>query len=155
MFSSDRHTPASREHVISTMQIAKSRHQLRADLSKRPCDQNSQIIAPSLMVRDACESTHQLTADDMLSTRAIANFAWKTMKILLQIIGIVILLLLATLATLKLKHQNDDGPSVLFPGGKLYRARSIRARNRTGPSRTMSSRSNSKPVILSVRDGYS
>jgi len=41
------------------------------------------------------------------------------MKILLQIVGILILLLLATLATLKLKHQNDDGPSVLFPGGKL------------------------------------
>jgi hypothetical protein len=41
------------------------------------------------------------------------------MKILLQIIGILVLLLLATLVTLKLKTQNNDGPSVLFPGGKL------------------------------------
>jgi len=71
------------------------------------------------MVRDACGGTHQVPTDDMLSSRAIANSVWKTMKILLQIVGILILLLLATLATLKLKHQNDDGPSVLFPGGKL------------------------------------
>jgi hypothetical protein len=41
------------------------------------------------------------------------------MKILLQIIGILVLLLLVTLGTLKLKHRNDDGPSVLFPGGEL------------------------------------
>jgi hypothetical protein len=41
------------------------------------------------------------------------------MKILLQIIGILVLLLLVTLGTLKLKHRDDDGPSILFPGGKL------------------------------------
>jgi hypothetical protein len=41
------------------------------------------------------------------------------MRILLQIIGLLLLLLGITLVTLKLKHQNDDGPSVLFPGGKL------------------------------------
>ena len=41
------------------------------------------------------------------------------MKLVLQIIGIFVLLLAVTLVTLKLKHQNDDGPSVLFPGGKL------------------------------------
>lgn len=41
------------------------------------------------------------------------------MKIILQIIGILVLLLAATLITLKLKNQNNDGPSVLFPGGKL------------------------------------
>lgn len=41
------------------------------------------------------------------------------MKLLLQILGIIVLLLAVTLLTLRLKHQNDDGPSVLFPGGKL------------------------------------
>lgn len=41
------------------------------------------------------------------------------LRILLQAIGLVAVLLGATLVTLKLKHQNDDGPSVLFPGGKL------------------------------------
>ena len=41
------------------------------------------------------------------------------LKITLQVIGLAVLLLAATIVTLKLKHQNADGPSVLFPGGKL------------------------------------
>jgi hypothetical protein len=41
------------------------------------------------------------------------------LKITLQIVGLVVLLLAATLITLKLKNQNADGPSVLFPGGEL------------------------------------
>lgn len=38
---------------------------------------------------------------------------------LIQIIGLVLLLLAVTIVTLKLKHQDADGPSVLFPGGEL------------------------------------
>ena len=41
------------------------------------------------------------------------------LKAALQILGIVVLLLVATVITLKLKYQNADGPSVLFPGGEL------------------------------------
>jgi hypothetical protein len=41
------------------------------------------------------------------------------LRLVLQIIGIVVLLVAVTLITLKLKHQNADGPSVLFPGGEL------------------------------------
>lgn len=41
------------------------------------------------------------------------------MKAVFQILGLLVLLLLVTLATLKLKHQGGDGPSRLFPGGKL------------------------------------
>ncbi len=41
------------------------------------------------------------------------------MKLAAQIVGIFVMLLLLTLGTLRLKHQDDDGPSVLFPGGKL------------------------------------
>ena len=41
------------------------------------------------------------------------------LKIIAQIVGLLLLLLAATLITLKLKHQNADGPSVLFPGGAL------------------------------------
>ncbi|NJN52492.1 MAG: hypothetical protein HC809_12785 [Gammaproteobacteria bacterium] len=41
------------------------------------------------------------------------------LKIILQIVGVLVLLLAATLITLKLKNQNADGPSVLFPGGAL------------------------------------
>jgi hypothetical protein len=40
-------------------------------------------------------------------------------KIVLQILGLIVLLLAATVITLKLKNQNADGPSVLFPGGEL------------------------------------
>ena len=41
------------------------------------------------------------------------------LRITLQVIGLVVLLLAATIVTLKVKHQSADGPSVLFPGGKL------------------------------------
>ena len=41
------------------------------------------------------------------------------LKIILQILGIMVLLLVVTLVTLTLKNQNADGPSVLFPGGEL------------------------------------
>jgi hypothetical protein len=40
-------------------------------------------------------------------------------RLALQIVGIIVLLLAATVITLKLKNQNADGPSVLFPGGEL------------------------------------
>lgn len=41
------------------------------------------------------------------------------LKVISQIAGLLVLLLVATLVTLTLKHQNADGPSVLFPGGEL------------------------------------
>ncbi len=40
-------------------------------------------------------------------------------KTLLQVLGLIVLVLGLTLVTLKLKHQNADGPSILFPGGAL------------------------------------
>jgi hypothetical protein len=40
-------------------------------------------------------------------------------RVILQIVGLLVLLLAATLITLKLKNRNADGPSVLFPGGAL------------------------------------
>ena len=41
------------------------------------------------------------------------------LKITAQILGLIVLLLAVTVITLKLKNQNADGPSVLFPGGEL------------------------------------
>jgi hypothetical protein len=41
------------------------------------------------------------------------------LRLALQIVGLMVLLLAATVITLKLKNQNADGPSVLFPGGEL------------------------------------
>ncbi len=40
-------------------------------------------------------------------------------RAILQIAGMIVLLLALTVITLKLKNQNADGPSVLFPGGEL------------------------------------
>jgi hypothetical protein len=40
-------------------------------------------------------------------------------RIALQVVGLFVLLLCATIVTLKLKHQSADGPSILFPGGEL------------------------------------
>ena len=41
------------------------------------------------------------------------------LRTIAQIVGLIALLLVLTLITLKLKHQDADGPSVLFPGGAL------------------------------------
>ena len=41
------------------------------------------------------------------------------MKLFLQIVGLLALLLCVTLVTLSFKHRGADGPSLLFPGGKL------------------------------------
>ena len=41
------------------------------------------------------------------------------MKLFLQILWLIALLLCVTLVTLSFKHRNADGPSLLFPGGKL------------------------------------
>ncbi len=43
----------------------------------------------------------------------------KTVKIILQVVGILILIPTVTLATLRFENRNADGPSILFPGGEL------------------------------------
>ncbi len=41
------------------------------------------------------------------------------LRIILQVIGIIVLIPLVTITTLRIDNQNADGPSILFPGGKL------------------------------------
>ena len=41
------------------------------------------------------------------------------LRIILQVIGVIILIPLVTIVTLKLAKQDQDGPSILFPGGEL------------------------------------
>lgn len=41
------------------------------------------------------------------------------LRIILQVIGVIILIPLVTMVTLKTHNQNADGPSILFPGGEL------------------------------------
>jgi hypothetical protein len=55
-------------------------------------------------------------SDGAIVTKSLGEPMIKT---ILQIFGIMVLLLAVTLITLKLKNQNADGPSVLFPGGEL------------------------------------
>ena len=41
------------------------------------------------------------------------------LRIVLQVVGIVVLIFAVTLITLRVDNQDADGPSILFPGGKL------------------------------------
>lgn len=41
------------------------------------------------------------------------------LRIILQVLGILLLLPAVTIATLRLANADADGPSILFPGGKL------------------------------------
>lgn len=41
------------------------------------------------------------------------------LKIVLQILGVLAVLILTTIVTLRTQHADADGPSVLFPGGEL------------------------------------
>lgn len=41
------------------------------------------------------------------------------LRIVFQVLGIPVLILGVTLATLKIEKSDDDGPSILFPGGAL------------------------------------
>ena len=47
----------------------------------------------------------------------------KNTKIVLQVIGILVLVPLVSLATLSLDNRNADGPSILFPGGEMTSGR--------------------------------
>ncbi len=41
------------------------------------------------------------------------------LRIVLQVLGVVALLILITIATKRIQYSNHDGPSILFPGGAL------------------------------------
>jgi len=43
----------------------------------------------------------------------------KALKIILQIIGILLLIPAVAFATLRFQHRNDDGATIVFPGGEL------------------------------------
>ena len=43
----------------------------------------------------------------------------KIVTLSLQILGLIALFIAVAMATLRFNHRNDDGPSILFPGGAL------------------------------------
>jgi len=52
----------------------------------------------------------------------------KKLKIGLQVLGILVLVPIVAMATLRFDNRNADGPSILFPGGEL-----VSGRMHTGP----------------------
>lgn len=43
----------------------------------------------------------------------------KITRVILQVIGLLLLIPAVAMATLRFENRNDDGPSILFPGGEL------------------------------------
>ncbi len=43
----------------------------------------------------------------------------KILKIILQLTGILLLIPAVAMATLSFENRNNDGPSIIFPGGEL------------------------------------
>ncbi|XOV82772.1 MAG: hypothetical protein ACFHXK_18170 [bacterium] len=68
-------------------------------------------------------------------------------RIILQVIGITILIPLVTIVTLRIANQDADGPSVLFPGGKL-----VSGELHTGPEPDWSFTDNVPTIELQLDD---
>ena len=43
----------------------------------------------------------------------------KTLKIALQIVGLLILIGMVAIATLRFQRSSDDGATIVFPGGEM------------------------------------
>ena len=43
----------------------------------------------------------------------------KTVKVLGQVVGFIVLIFVMALVTLRFQYTNADGPSILFPGGEM------------------------------------
>ena len=52
-------------------------------------------------------------------TRLFSDQTMSKIKITLQVLGIGILIPIVALGTLRFENRNNDGPSILFPGGEL------------------------------------
>ena len=51
--------------------------------------------------------------------RAMLQGKMKILKIVLQVLGILLLIPAVAMATLSYRNRNNDGPSIIFPGGEL------------------------------------
>jgi len=74
----------------------------------------------------------------------------KALKVLLQVIGILVLIPVVALATLRFEHRNADGPSIVFPGGEL-----VSGELYTGPEPDWSFTSDVQTVELELEDSNS
>jgi hypothetical protein len=71
-------------------------------------------------------------------------------KFLLQLVGILILIPVVALATLRFENRNADGPSVLFPGGEL-----VSGELYSGPEPDWSFTDNIQTIELQLNDPLS
>jgi hypothetical protein len=76
---------------------------------------NDRVIRPAPVPSGACSKPTPWHGGSITPVKG----GMVMLRITLQVIGLVVLLLAATIVTLKVKHQSADGPSVLFPGGEL------------------------------------
>jgi hypothetical protein len=74
----------------------------------------------------------------------------KILKIATQILGIAILIPVVALATLRIENSNDDGASVVFPGGEL-----VSGELYTGPEPDWSFTDNIDTIELQLFDPIS
>ncbi len=58
-----------------------------------------------------------LNADGILLKQMMASM--KKLIIFLQLLGVLLLIPTVALATLRFENRNNDGPSIIFPGGEL------------------------------------
>jgi hypothetical protein len=90
-------------------------------------------------------------AQDRLSSSQIKlTQGSRYLKIFFQILGLIALLVGSSLITLKIMYQDGDGPSRLFPGGKL-----ISGELHTGPEPEWSFTEDIYTIDLETADGTS
>lgn len=71
----------------------------------------------------------------------------KIIKLVLQLIGLVVLIPAVALATLRFENRNNDGPSILFPGGEL-----VSGQLHSGPEPDWSFTSSVQTIELELED---
>lgn len=74
----------------------------------------------------------------------------KAIKIILQAVGLVVLIPAVAMATLRFENRDNDGPSVLFPGGEL-----VSGELYSGPEPDWSFTSNVETIELELEDSGS
>jgi len=72
------------------------------------------------------------------------------MRIILQFLGILVLIPLVAISTLAYKNQEADGPTILFPGGRL-----VSGSLHTGPEPDWSFADNIQTIELQLSDPIS
>ena len=74
----------------------------------------------------------------------------KILKIIGQVVGLVVIFFAVAMATLRFENRNNDGPSILFPGGAL-----VSGQLHTGPEPDWSFTADIQTIELELDDSDS